>query len=51
MIGDPWMLRLIRKETDLSRIFPHFDFRIEENVTVELRDGEWHYLLLFIMKR
>jgi hypothetical protein len=31
MIGDPSMLRLIRKEVDLERIFPHFDFSIEEN--------------------
>ena len=26
MIGDPSMLRLIRKAAALARIFPHFDF-------------------------
>ncbi len=32
MIGDPWRLRLTRKTAVLARIFPHFDFSIEENV-------------------
>jgi hypothetical protein len=31
VIGVPSRLRLIRKTVVLVRIFPHFDFRIEEN--------------------
>ncbi len=33
------MLRLIRKEDVLARIFPHFDFNIEENVARR----KWEY--------
>ena len=31
MIGSPSRLRLIRKSAGLARMFPHFDFSIEEN--------------------
>jgi hypothetical protein len=31
VIGAPSRLRLIRKAAALARIFPHFDFSIEEN--------------------
>jgi hypothetical protein len=32
-LGYPSMLRFICKAVALARIFPHFDFIIEENVT------------------
>ncbi len=49
MIGDPSMFRLIRKAAVLARIFPHFDFSIEENAARR----KWDPLIVYYesMKR